>query len=105
MNKGQKIIMMMSIAIIGTTAIIIGLVSPAAYTEQCKQKARELVNNLYEIEGGGKQDLMRSLEQGSLSTAAQINLQNLKNVVSQCPEIKSMPTEELGADLSFLGKY
>jgi hypothetical protein len=52
MNKGQKIIMMASIAIIGTTAIIIGLVSPAAYTEQCKQKARELVNNLYEIEGG-----------------------------------------------------
>jgi hypothetical protein len=105
MNKGQKIIMMASIAIIGTTAIIIGLVSPAAYTEQCKQKARELVNNLYEVQGGSKQDLMRSFEQGSLSTAAQINLQNLKNVVSQCPEIKSMPTEELGADLSFLGKY
>jgi len=59
MNKGQKIIMMASIAIIGTTAIIIGLVSPAAYTEQCKQKARELVNNLYEVQGGSKQDLMR----------------------------------------------
>jgi hypothetical protein len=105
MNKGQKIIMMASIAIIGTTAIIIGLVSPAAYTEQCKQKARELVNNLYEIEGGSKQDLMRSFEQGSLSTAAQMELQNLKNVVSQCPEIKSMPQEELGADISLLGKY
>jgi hypothetical protein len=105
MNKGQKIIMMASIAIIGTTAIIIGLVSPAAYTEQCKQKARELVNNLYEIEGGGKQDLMRSFEQGSLSTAAQMELQNLKKVVSQCHEIKSMSPEELGADISFLGKY
>ncbi len=105
MNKGQKIIMMASIAIIGTTAIIIGLVSPAAYTEQCKQKARELVNNLYAVQGGSKQDLMRSFEQGSLSTAAQMNLQNLKNVLSQCPEIKSMPPEELGADISFLGKY
>ena len=102
MDKGQKIIMMASIAIIGTTAIIIGLVSPAAYTEQCKQKARELVNNLYEIEGGSKQDLLRSFEQGSLSTAAQMELQNLKNVVSQCPEIQSMPQEELGADISFL---
>jgi hypothetical protein len=102
MDKGQKIIMMASIAIIGTTAIIIGLVSPAAYTEQCKQKARELVNNLYEIEGGSKQDLLRSFEQGSLSTAAQMELQNLKNVVSRCPEIKSMSQEELGADISFL---
>ena len=89
MDKGKKIIMIASIAIIGTSAIIIGLVSPAAYTEQCKQKARELVNNLYEIEGGGKQDLLRSLEQGSLSAAAQGELQNLKSVVSQCPELKS----------------
>ena len=104
MDKGQKIIMIASIAIIGTTAIIIGLVSPAAYTEQCKQKARELVNNLYEIEGGSKQDMLKSFEQGSLSTAAQRELQNLKNVVSQCPELKSMTQEELGADISFLGK-
>jgi hypothetical protein len=104
MDKGQKIIMMASIAIIGTTAIIIGLVSPAAYTEQCKQKARESVNNLYQIEGGSKQDLLRSFEQGSLSTAAQMELQNLKSVVSQCPELKSMSQEELGADISFLGK-
>ena len=104
MDKGQKIIMIASIAIIGTTAIIIGLVSPAAYTEQCKQKARELVNNLYEVQGGSKQDLMRSFEQGSLSTAAQMDLQNLKNVVSQCPELKSMSLEELGADISLLGK-
>jgi hypothetical protein len=104
MDKGQKIIMMASIAIIGTTAIIIGLVSPAAYTEQCKQKARESVNNLYQIEGGSKQDLLRSFEQGSLSTAAQMELQNLKSVVSQCPELKSMSQEELGADISLLGK-
>jgi hypothetical protein len=105
MDKGQKIIMMASIAIIGTTAIIIGLVSPAAYTEQCKQKARESVNNLYEIEGGGsKQDLLGSFGHGSLSTAAQMELQNLKSVVSQCPELKSMSQEELGADISFLGK-
>ena len=104
MDKGQKIIMIVSIAIIGTTAIIIGLVSPAAYTEQCKQKARELVNNLYEIEGGSKQDLLRSFEQGSLSIAAQRELASLKNTVSQCPELKSMAQEELGADIFFLGK-
>jgi hypothetical protein len=49
---------------------------------------------------------MRPFEQGSLSTAAaQMELQNLKKVVSQCPEIKSMSPEELGADISFLGKY
>ena len=88
----------------GQTAIMIGLVSPAAYTQQCKQKARELVNKLYEIEGGSRQDLMKSFEQGSLSTAAQRELQNLKSVVSQCPELKSMIQEELGADTSFLGK-
>jgi hypothetical protein len=104
MDKGQKIIMVVSLAIIGTTATIIGLVSPAAYTEQCKQKARELVNNLYETEGGSKQDLLGSFEQGSLSIAAQRELQNLKNVVSQCPELKSMSQEELGADISFLKK-
>ena len=104
MNKGQKVIMMASIVIIGTTAIIIGLVSPAAYTEQCKQKARELVNNLYETEGASKQDLLRSFGQGSLSTAALWELQNLKKVVSQCPDLKSMSQDELGADISFLGK-
>ena len=104
MDKGQKIIMIASIAIIGTTAIIIGLVSPAAYTEQCKQKARESVNSVYEIEGGSKQDMLKSFEQGNISTAAQRELQNLKNVVSQCPELKSMTQEELGADISFLGK-
>jgi hypothetical protein len=104
MDKGQKIIMIASIAIIGTTAIIIGLVSPAAYTEQCKQKVRESVNNLYEIEGGSKQDLLRSFGQGDLSTAAQMEFQNLKSVVSQCPELKSMSPEELGTDISILGK-
>src|ERR687890_613729 len=102
MNKVQKIILMASIAIIATTAAIIDLVSPAAYTEQCKQKARELVNNLYETEGGSKQELLRSFEHGSLSTAALWELQNLKKVVSQCPDLKSMSQEELGADISFL---
>jgi hypothetical protein len=103
MDKGKKIIMIASIAIITTTAIIIGLVSPAAYSEQCKQKARELVNKLYEAEGGSKQDLLRSFEQGSLSATAQKDLQSLKSVVAQCPELKSMSQEELGADISFLG--
>jgi hypothetical protein len=103
MDRGQKIIIIVSIAIVSTTAVIIGLVAPAAYTEQCKQKARELVNNLYEIEGGSKQDLIKSFEQESLSTAAQKDLQNLKKVFAQCPELKSMSQEELGADISFLG--
>ena len=104
MNKGQKVITIASIAAIITTAVIIGLVSPSAYTEQCKQKARELANNLYKAEGG-KQDLLRSLEQGSLSASAQKDLRNLENVVERCPELKSMPQQELGADISFLGAH
>ena len=88
MDRGQKIIIIVSIAIVSTTAVIIGLVSPAAYTEQCKQKARELVNNLYEIEGGSKQDLLKSFEQGSLSTAAQKDLQNLKKCGCAVSRIK-----------------
>ena len=52
MEKGQKIIVLASIAIIGISAIAIAALSPGAFEEHCKQKAKEILDNLYSIEGG-----------------------------------------------------
>ncbi len=40
MEKGQKIIVLASMAIIGITAIAIAALSPGAFEDQCKQKAK-----------------------------------------------------------------
>jgi hypothetical protein len=96
MEKGQKLIILASTVIIGITAIAIAALSPGAFDEQCKQKAKEILDNLYSIEGG-KEEFLRSNSQGLLSSAGQEGLQNLENVQSQCPVLKSTPEDELGA--------
>lgn len=101
MEKGQKIIILASIAMICITAIAIAALSPGAFEDQCKQKAKEILNNLYSIEGG-KDDFLKSNSQGLLSNEVREGLQNLENVLSQCPVLKSMPEEELGVDVSAL---
>ncbi len=101
MEKGQKIIILASIAIIGITAIAIAALSPGAFEEQCKQKAKEILNNLYSIEGG-KEEFLKSNSQGLLSNEGRESLQNLENILSQCPVLKSIPEEELGFDVSAL---
>ena len=101
MEKGQKIIILASIAMICITAIAIAALLPGAFEDQCKQKAKEILNNLYSIEGG-KDDFLKSNSQGLLSNEGREGLQNLENVLSQCPVLKSMPEEELGVDVSAL---
>ncbi len=101
MEKGQKITILASIAIIGITAIAIAALSPGAYEEQCKQKAKEILNNLYSIEGG-KEGFLKSNSQGLLSNEGRESLKNLENILSQCPVLKSIPEEELGIDVSAL---
>ena len=101
MEKGQKIIILASIAMICITAIAIAALSPGAFEDQCKQKAKEILNNLYSIEGG-KDDFLKSNSQGLLSNEGREGLQNLENVLSQCSVLKSMPEEDLGIDVSAL---
>ena len=101
MEKGQKIIILATIAIISITAIAIASLSPGAFEEQCKQKAKEILNNLYSIEGG-KEEFLKSNSQGLLLNEGQEDLQNFENVLSQCPVLKSMPEEELGVNVSSL---
>jgi hypothetical protein len=101
MEKGQKIIILASIAIIGITTIAISALSPGAFEEQCKQKAKEILNNLYSIEEG-KEEFIISNSRGLLSNEGQEGLQNLENVVSQCPVLESMPEDELGVNVSAL---
>jgi len=101
MEKGQKIIVLVSMAIIGITAIAIAALSPGAFEDQCKQEAKEILNNLFSIEGG-KEEFLKSNSQGLLSNEGQEGLQNLENVLSQCPGLKSMPEEELGVNVSAL---
>ncbi len=101
MEKGQKIIILASIAIIGITAIAVAALSPGAFEEQCKQNARGILDNLYSIEGG-KEEFLKSNSQGLLSNEGREGLQSLENVLSQCPVLKSMPEEELGIDVSAL---
>ncbi len=101
MEKGQQIIVLASIAIISIIAIAIAALSPGAFEEQCKHKAKEMLYNLYSIEGG-KEEFLKSNRQGLLSNGGQEGLQNFENVLSQCPVLKSMPEEEFGIDVSAL---
>ena len=82
MEKGQKIIILASISIIGITAVAIAALSLGAFDEQCKQKAKEILNNLYSIEGG-KEEFLRSSSQVLLSNGGQEGLQNLENVLEE----------------------
>ena len=47
MEKSQKIIIVLSIPIIIVTTVVVGLFAPFAFEEQCKQKASEILNNLF----------------------------------------------------------
>src|SRR5919107_3065245 len=97
MEKGQKIIVLASIAIIIITSILIAFLSPGAFEEQCKQKAREMLNSLYSIDGG-KEKFLRSYSQGLLSDKGQVMLQNLKNLIGQCPNLKSLSEVQQGLE-------
>lgn len=93
MEKSQKIIIVLSVPIIIVTAGIVGLYAPIAFEEQCKQKASEIINNLYALEGN-EENFLESYENGILSNQSQVELQKLDMVLSNCPELKSISTNE-----------
>ncbi len=99
MEKGQKVIIILAIAIVIVTVIIIAYLSPAAYEEQCKQKAIDVLNNLYS-NGGSKDTFLKSFNQGTLSTEEQKELQYFKKIISQCPNLKISSEDKLGIDIS-----
>ena len=102
MEKGKKIIIILSISIVIVTGIIIANLSPAAYEEQCKQKAIDVLNNLYSI-GGSKDAFLKSFNQGTLSTKEQNELQYFKKIISQCPNLKISSEDKVGIDISIFG--
>ena len=101
MEKSQKIIIVLSIPIIIVTAVVVGLIAPFAFEEQCKQKASEIMNNLFALEGN-KENFLASYEKGTISNRSQAELQKLDMVLSNCPELKSISTKESDYDISFL---
>ena len=101
MEKSQKIIILLSIPIIIVTAVVVGLIAPFAFEEQCKQKASEIKNNLFALEGN-KENFLASYEKGTISNRSQSELQKLDMVISNCPELKSISTKESEYDISFL---
>jgi len=101
MEKSQKIIIVLSIPIIIITAVVVGLIAPFAFEEQCKQKASEIKNNLFALEGN-KENFLASYEKGTISNRSQSELQKLDMVISNCPELKSISTKESEYDISFL---
>ena len=101
MEKSQKIIIVLSIPIIIVTAVVVGLIAPFAFEEQCKQKASEIMNNLFALEGN-KENFLASYEKGTISNRSQVELQKLDMVLSNCPELKSISTKESEYDISFL---
>jgi hypothetical protein len=98
MKKGKKIVVLVSVAIVTITAMIVALLSPGAYEEQCKIKAREILSRIYAIEGG-KDKFNQSYDKGVLTSEGKEELQNLKKVLSQCPGLKSTPQGQLDIDL------
>ena len=101
MEKSQKIIIVLSIPIIIITAVVVGLIAPFAFEEQCKQKASEIKNNLFALEGN-EENFLASYEKGTISNRSQAELQKLDMVLSNCPELKSISTKESEYDISFL---
>jgi|SRR5688572_4909483 hypothetical protein len=101
MEKSQKVIMVLSIPIIIVTTVVVGLFAPFAFEEQCKQKASEIINNLFALEGN-KENFLASYESGTISNRSQGELQKLDMVLSNCPELKSINTKESEYNISFL---
>lgn len=89
MERSRKIILSLFIPIVIGTAAIIGLVAPAAYHDLCKQKANEISNRIYEMEGG-KEEFLRSWDYQNFSNEVEIELQNLNVVLTQCPELGTL---------------
>jgi hypothetical protein len=102
MEKSQKIIIVLSIPIIIVATMIVGLYAPFAFEEQCKQKTSEIINNLYTLEGN-KENFLESYENGILSNRSQVELQKLDMVLRNCPELKSISTNESEFDIFFYG--
>ena len=100
MEKSQKIIIILSIPIIIVTTVVVGLLAPFAFEEQCKQKVSEIINNLYALEGN-KENLLTSYEKGTISNRSQAELQKLDLVLRNCPDLKSIYTKESEYDISF----
>lgn len=88
MEKFQKLALILSVPIIIGTAVIIGFIAPSAYLDLCKIKVNEISNQIYIMEGG-KEEFLRSLNQGNLSNEVQKELRNLDSVIAQCPELGS----------------
>jgi hypothetical protein len=101
MEKSQKVIMVLSIPIIIVTTVVVGLFAPFAFEEQCKQKASEIINNLFAQEGN-KENFLASYENATISNRSQAELQKLDMVLSNCPELKSINTKESEYNISFL---
>jgi hypothetical protein len=101
MEKSQKVIIVLSIPIIIVTAVIVGLITPSAFKEQCEQKAGEIINNLFALEGN-KENFLVSYEKGTISNRSQAELQKLDMVFSNCPDLKSISTKGSDDDISFL---
>lgn len=100
MEKSIKIIIVLTIPIIIITIAVVGLLAPSAFEEQCKQKAGEVINNLYALEGN-KENFRGSYENGTTSNQSQEELQKLDMIFNNCPELRSMSTKQLGNDVSF----
>jgi uncharacterized membrane protein YraQ (UPF0718 family) len=101
MEKSQKIVIVLSISIIIVTAVIVGLITPFAFKEQCKQKASEIINNLFALEGNNE-NFLASYEKGTISNRSKAELQQLDMVLSSCPDLKSISTKGSEYDISFL---
>ncbi len=100
MEKSEKIIIVLSIPIIIVTAVIVGLYAPSGFEKQCKQKASEIVNNLFALEGN-RENFLEPYENGIISNRSQGELQKLDMVLSNCPDLKSLSANESEYDISF----
>ncbi len=101
MEKSRMIITVSSIPILIITTVVVGLLTPSAFEEQCKQKASQVINNLYVLERN-KENSLASYEHGTISNRSQEELQKLDMILNNCPGLKAQSTEELGYDVSFL---
>lgn len=99
MEKNFKVVTILFVVIVVVISLIIIVLSPSGFKEQCKQKTNEIINDFYSARGG-KSGFLESYQKGALSDFEQKNLLYLKNIIKQCPNIKSLAEDSIGINFS-----
>ena len=89
MEKGKKVITLLSITIVIVTILITLSFSKGAYDIQCIKKSNDMLNN-FNQNLKRKDVFSKSFNQTTFSISEQKKLHYFENIINQCPDLKNM---------------